>query len=135
MDRPLASVSLSEFWGRRWNTAFRDLTHRFVFRPLLPKTGAVVALSVGFVFSGLVHDLVISLPARGGYGTPTLFFVIQGAGVLWERSRIGRRWGLGGGWRGWLFTCLVLLVPVKLLFHDDCVQRVIIPFMRVLGAV
>lgn len=135
MDRPLVSVSLSEFWGRRWNTAFRDLTHRFLFRPLLPKTGALVALSVGFVFSGLVHDLVISLPARGGYGTPTLYFVMQGAGVLWERSRIGRRMGLGSGWRGWLFTCLILLVPVKLLFHDYCVQRVIFPFMQVLGAV
>jgi len=32
MHAPLASTSLSEFWGRRWNTAFRDLTHRFLFR-------------------------------------------------------------------------------------------------------
>ena len=135
MDRPLLSVSVSEFWGRRWNTAFRDLTHRYLFRPLLPRVGAVPALCVGFVFSGLVHDLVISWPARGGYGTPTLYFLIQGAGVLWERSRSGRSWGLGQGWRGWLFSCLVLLVPVKLLFHNDCVQRVILPFMKVLGAV
>ena len=34
MNRPLASTSLSEFWGRRWNAAFRDLAHRFLFRPL-----------------------------------------------------------------------------------------------------
>src|SRR5262249_36697479 len=39
MNRPLASNSLSEFWGRRWNTAFRDLAHRFVFRPLASRLG------------------------------------------------------------------------------------------------
>jgi D-alanyl-lipoteichoic acid acyltransferase DltB (MBOAT superfamily) len=33
MNRPLASTSLGEFWGRRWNIAFRDLTYRFQFRP------------------------------------------------------------------------------------------------------
>src|SRR2546423_1561244 len=34
MNRPLSSTSVSDFWGKRWNTAFRDLTHRFLFRPL-----------------------------------------------------------------------------------------------------
>ena len=39
MNKPLASTSLGEFWGRRWNTAFRDLTHRFLFRPLAVRLG------------------------------------------------------------------------------------------------
>ena len=39
MNDPLASQSVSEFWGRRWNTAFRDLAHRFLFRPLSARLG------------------------------------------------------------------------------------------------
>jgi hypothetical protein len=94
MNWPLRSASLSEFWGQRWNTAFRDLTHRFLFRPLLPRIGMRGALFVGFVFSGLVHDVVISWPAGGGYGGPTLFFLIQAVGLLCERSRLGKSVGL-----------------------------------------
>ncbi len=50
MNSPLASVSVSEFWGRRWNTAFRDLTHRFLFLPLTRKIGyyALTLLFIGF---------------------------------------------------------------------------------------
>ena len=40
MNNPLASTSLAEFWGRRWNTAFRDLTYRFLFRPFASWFGA-----------------------------------------------------------------------------------------------
>jgi hypothetical protein len=52
MNRPLASAGVGEFWGRRWNTAFRDLTHRFLFRPLTARLGPRRALLAGFVFSG-----------------------------------------------------------------------------------
>jgi alginate O-acetyltransferase complex protein AlgI len=33
------SASLCEFWGVRCNTAFLDLTHRFLFRPLASRIG------------------------------------------------------------------------------------------------
>jgi hypothetical protein len=135
MDWPIASVSVSEFWGRRWNTAFRDLTHRFLFRPLASRLGPRGAILAGFVFSGLLHDLVVSMPPGGGYGGPTLFFLVQGLAIFFERSRAGRRLGLGAGWRGRLFTAAVLLGPVYLLFHPPFVEGVVVPFLRALGAI
>lgn len=137
MHWPIAATSAVEFWGRRWNTAFRDLTHRFLFRPLTARLGARGALAVGFVFSGLVHDVVVSLPAGGGYGGPTVFFLVQGAALFVERSAAGRRLGLGlgRGVRGWLFTVAVLVGPVWLLFHRPFVEGIIVPFMRDVGAI
>ena len=134
MVRPMASQSLTEFWGRRWNTAFRDLAHRFLFQPLTRRLGPRGALGVGFLFSGVVHDVVISWPAQGGYGLPTLFFVAQGGGLLLERSRLGRRNGLGQGMRGRLFAAGMLLLAVPLLFHAPFVRSIVLPFMRDMGA-
>lgn len=47
MDWPILATSLSDFWGRRWNIAFRDLTHRFLFRPLASRLGGRLGLAVG----------------------------------------------------------------------------------------
>jgi hypothetical protein len=135
MNWPGASVRLADFWGRRWNTAFRDLTHRFLFRPLTRRIGARGALVVGFLVSGLIHDLVISFPAGGGYGGPTLFFVLQGAGLLIERSAMGRRMGLGRGVVGWVFAMLFLILPAPLLFHRPFVVGIMVPFMQAIGAI
>ena len=134
MNRPLASNSVSEFWGRRWNTAFRDFTHRFLFRPLNSWLGPRRAILAGFFFSGIVHDLVISVPARGGYGWPTLFFGTQAVAIFVERSRGGRAIGLGHGWRGRLFAMLILALPAYGLFHPPFVRNIMVPFMRALGA-
>jgi hypothetical protein len=129
MNDPFASTSVSEFWGRRWNTAFRDLTHQHLFRPLANWAGARWALVIGFLFSGLVHDFVISVPANGGYGGPTLFFLIQALALLIERSAVGKKLGLGRGWRGRVFTAIALAGPVWLLFHPPFVTRVVVPFV------
>jgi hypothetical protein len=134
MNKPTRSISVSEFWGQRWNMAFRDLTHQFLFRPLARRTSPVVALCLGFFVSGLIHDIVISIPAQGGYGGPTVFFCIQAAAIVFERSPIGKSLGLGRGLRGWLFTAVALLLPVRLLFHDPFVTRIVVPFMRACGA-
>ena len=134
MNWPILAVSVSEFWGKRWNTAFRDLTHRFLFRPLAKWLGPRGGVAAGFLFSGLVHDLVISVPAGGGYGRPTLYFVVQGLGLLAERSKAGKRFGLGAGWRGRVFTAVVVVGPAFGLFHPPFVLEVILPFLAAIGA-
>jgi hypothetical protein len=134
MHAPLLATSLADFWGRRWNTAFHELVHRFTFRPLRRAAGARGATLVVFLLSGLVHELVISVPARGGYGGPTVYFLIHGFAVLVEHSALGRRAGLGGGWSGRVFTLVVAAAPVGLLFHAPFVRNVILPFLHVIGA-
>lgn len=129
MNWPVLSTSDSDFWSRRWNLAFRDLTHRYVFRPLAARIGGRAALWTGFLFSGLIHDAVISLPSRGGYGLPTLFFLIQAAAISVERSRLGKSVGLHRGATGWLWTLAVLLLPAPLLFHWAFLQNVVLPFL------
>jgi hypothetical protein len=129
MNWPILSTSVSEFWSRRWNLAFRDLMHRYFFRPFAPQVGTTTALWLGFVLSGIIHDVVISLPARGGYGLPTLFFVMQAAAIAIERSSLGKSLGLGRRTIGWLFTLVVLVLPAPLLFHEAFRENVVLPFL------
>jgi predicted DCC family thiol-disulfide oxidoreductase YuxK len=135
MQNPLRSNSLGEFWGRRWNTAFHELATRFTFRPLQPTVGRAGATLLVFLVSGLIHELVISIPARGGYGLPTGYFVLQGLGVAAERTRLGRWLGLGRGWRGWVFTVVFAAGPAFWLFPPLFVRNVILPMLAVIGAI
>lgn len=134
MSKPILSATLSEFWGKRWNLGFRQLAHELIFRPLHRRIGVPAAGFVVFLASGLIHDLVISLPARGGYGLPTAYFILQGLGVTLERSSLGQRLGLQNGLPAWLFMFVVTAAPAFWLFHPPFVLRVILPFMRAIRA-
>ena len=135
MSAPLRSTSLAEFWGKRWNLGFRQLSYELIFRPLHRRLGTEGAGLLVFLVSGLIHDLVISLPARAGYGLPTAYFLLQGMGIAIEHTRFGktaRAWDreckAGCSWQ-----CL-LQAPVFWLFHPWFVQRVILPFMHAIHA-
>ena len=96
--------------------------------------GVVGAMLATFLVSGLIHDLVISVPAGGGDGLPTGYFVLQGLGVVGERSGAGRWLGLGEGWRGWVFTVLITAGPAFWLSPPPFVHNVILPMLSVIGA-
>lgn len=134
MKSPLLARSVGDFWSARWNLAFRRLAHDYVFVPISRRAGARAAELAAFVFSGLLHEAVISVPARGGYGLPMLYFLIQWLGAGFERSPLGRRLGLRQGWRGRLFAWLVTAAPAFILFHPPFVLHVILPFLRAVGA-
>jgi alginate O-acetyltransferase complex protein AlgI len=143
MRFPAGAASLSEFWGRRWNVAFRDLAHRIVFSPVSHRSGHKVAMWASFMASGLAHELVISVPAGAGFGLPMSYFLLQALGVTLERradtlvrnelKTADRSVRAPFLWR-WLRTHAFTLLPAFILFHPPFVERVMIPFFRVIGA-
>jgi hypothetical protein len=98
------------------------------------RTTVFAATLIAFAVSGLIHELVISLPAGAGFGLPTAYFLVQGLGVWAERSPAGKRLQLGHGIAGWAFTMIVVAGPVYWLFHPPFVRQVIVPFMKAIGA-
>jgi hypothetical protein len=117
---PLRSASLGEFWSRRWNVPFSEMTSLVVYRPVSQAAGSGIGLFAAFAFSGLLHEVAISLPVRAGFGAPLLFFAIHGLLVGLERARgpLGR-WG----------TLASLVAPLPLLFHPPFVRSVLWPLL------
>jgi hypothetical protein len=117
---PAASRSLGEFWGRRWNLAFHAVARDFVFRPVARRWGAAAGILATFFFSGILHEVLLSVPVGGGYGLPAAYFMLQGLLVLAER-----KWALSG--RAW--TIFWVLAPAPLLFHPWFVRAIIWPIV------
>ena len=130
MNCPLGAPSLADFWGRRWNTGFRDLVHGLVFQTLVRRWTPSLATLMVFALSGLVHELVITVPARAGFGGPTIYFLIQELGMRIERECPCRR----HGWVWRVRTWIVLLLPLPLLFPPVFVERVCLPFFTFINA-
>ena len=120
---PVVSRSLSEFWGRRWNLAFSEMTSLAVYRPLRARIGRGPAVTAAFLFSGLLHELAISAPVRAGWGLPMGYFALHAIGM-----GIERRTPLSG-WGGMIWTIAWVLLPLPLLFHAPFVEQVISPLL------
>lgn len=129
MNAPVLTESLSEFWGRRWNVAFRDFAHHAVFKPAARRWSAATGTWISFVFSGLIHELAISVPAGGGYGLPLAYFMLQGFGVSLERALSRKGFAVRGGLKGWSFAALFLIPAAAFLFHPPFVRIVILPLI------
>jgi alginate O-acetyltransferase complex protein AlgI len=100
-----------------------------ILTPMARTLGTGAAVFAVYLASGLLHELVISVPANGGYGLPTLYFLIQFAGAALERKL---NWK--GGMRGRLWMFFITAAPAGLLFHAPFIENVILPFLHVIGA-
>ncbi|MEM6601553.1 MAG: MBOAT family protein [Verrucomicrobiota bacterium] len=125
---PWKSRNLNEFWSQRWNRPFTELLTWTVYRPIAKRWTRTHAIWAGFLASGLLHEIAISLPVQTGYGLPTLYFLIQAAGVMLERH-----WQQHVVWRsiGWW---LWLLLPLPLVFHAAFIDFVLFPLIGIGGA-
>ena len=127
---PLLSRSLTEFWGQRWNMAFSEMTAIGVFRPLKGHIGPGAATAIAFLFSGLLHELAISVPAKAGFGLPLLYFAMHAAAMFIERrmERAGRPIH-GKVWLGRFWTTAWLVIPLPILFHEPFLRGCVWPLI------
>ena len=126
--QPAKALSLTEFWSKRWNLAFTEMTSIAIFRPLRKKTGPAVALMLAFIFSGFLHELALSVPVNHGYGLPSLYFIIQGLLVLIEKFLAVRKVLFLKNKivaHAWVFFWLV--APAPLLFHTQFIKQIVWP--------
>jgi len=135
MNAPLRSRNMAEFWNRRWNIAFHDFAARFIYRPLAGRYGPAMALVGVFLFSGILHDAVLSLSAGAGHGLPMSYFLIQFVGLGVERSRLLAPLTARYPLLGRAYAVLFIVGPAGLLFHRPFIERVWLPFMRATGAI
>ncbi|QKJ30639.1 hypothetical protein HQ865_13040 [Mucilaginibacter mali] len=125
---PAKATSLTDFWSKRWNIAFSEMTAIAIFRPLRNKIGSAAALMLAFAFSGLLHELALSIPVNHGYGLPMLYFIIHGVLVLFEKALISRRILFLKNIvvaRVWVFFWLI--APSPLLFHIHFIREIVWP--------
>lgn len=130
MQAPAKATSVANFWANRWNTAFAHLMRTQIFPPVARRYGLVIAVAIVFGISGLLHELVISVPARGGYGLPSAYFALQCFAVTLERSRFGTWLGLSHGFVGWCFVLISVGLPAVILFPPVFVHNVVLPMLQ-----
>lgn len=124
---PYKSRSLKEFWGKRWNVAFSEMTALIAYRPLKSKVGTEKALVISFLLSGILHEVAISLPVMAGFGLPMIYFVIHATAMFMEARSVFLRKLLQRKWLAHTWVMSVLILPMPILFHSQFIEQVLLP--------
>jgi alginate O-acetyltransferase complex protein AlgI len=129
---PYKSTSLREFWGKRWNMAFSEMTAQIAYRPLKQHMSTEQAMLLSFLLSGLLHEIAISLPVNAGYGLPMLYFTLHAAAMLAEAKSTGLQRLLKHPIFSRIWVMGLLILPLPLLFHQAFILRVLTPLRHLL---
>jgi hypothetical protein len=120
MQSPWRSVSIGEFWTKRWNIFASQKVFRPYFFAPLARRSAALALVFVFFASGLAHAM-LAFMAIGKWGLSLccgVFFVVQPLLIAAERWMKVRRWRPAAGWM-WTLAALTLTSP---LFVEPALQ-------------
>jgi hypothetical protein len=111
-NHPVLSLSLAEFWGRRWNRVVGHWLFTALYRPVALKGRPLLAVLAAFAGSALLH-LYFTWAAIGLYWGLIMasFFVLQVPLLLLELALGQRRWPAPLR-RVWTVGCLVLTSPL-----------------------
>lgn len=120
---PFQAHTLGSFWSRLWNLGYVEMIARCVYRPLKKALPLPAASFLAFLFSGLLHEIAISLPVHRGYGLPTLYFALHGILTSLE-SRLP--------FPGRIRTLAFLVLPLPLLMHRAFFEGVLVPIANLL---
>lgn len=129
---PYRSRSLNEFWGKRWNMAFSEMTTLIAYRPLKFKIGKTAAMILSFLLSGILHEIAISLPVKAGYGLPMLYFALHGILMYAEDKSARVQKILANKVLSHVWVLGWLVFPIHLLFHPAFMEGVLKPLRSVL---
>lgn len=127
-DQPLLSITVREFWSKRWNTAFVEM-NKILFLPLVKSLvrNKYLALACVFFISGFLHEMAINYSSRGSCGGPSLYFLLQAVVLLIEDKRAGK------GVSPYLLramTWLCIVLPLPLLFTQAFRSEFVTPLFH-----
>lgn len=124
---PYKATSLKEFWGKRWNMAFSEMTAMVVYKPLKTRYGIPLAMIASFLISGLLHEIAISFPVKMGYGLPFLYFVLHGLAMYAEGKVQFVKQIISNSILSHVWVFMWLILPMPLLFHHVFIVEVVEP--------
>lgn len=111
-DTPIASRTIAELWGRRWNRAVGGWLRTHCFAPLARRRHAVLGAALAFAASAALHFWPVYvavglIPALAMAG----FFAVQAIALFLE-SRLGvGRWRRAAG-HAWTLSVMLLSSPL-----------------------
>jgi hypothetical protein len=86
LDQPLRSVTVREFWGRRWNRTVADWLRHHAFAPLARAGAPGAGVVASFGLSALFHAYIVLVPlGPGPAAMMASFFLAQIPIVFVER--------------------------------------------------